>query len=188
MTELNESFDGAQPAGVSRRTVTKAMAWAVPVIAVSAAVPAYAASQGVLALTGEGCKLPGNSQETYKGYALGVSAKNTFNVPITITLNSLALNNISLGSIKVIDLNTCTVLGVDSFVVGANQTLSNLVFLTAGAGNSQQGTLTGSYTITGGPGGTQTVSAQANVVPPVQGGACTDFNATEKACIEGNLV
>jgi hypothetical protein len=25
-------------------------------------------------------------------------------------------------------------------------------------------------------------------VPPVQGGACTDFNATEKACIEGNLV
>ena len=48
--------------GVSRRTVTKAMAWAVPVIAVAAPVPAFAASGGPPDVeVGQACKLPGNS-------------------------------------------------------------------------------------------------------------------------------
>ena len=49
MSEFNEPIGSETPKGVSRRTVTKAMAWAVPVIAVSAAVPAYAASKGGVA-------------------------------------------------------------------------------------------------------------------------------------------
>ena len=40
MSEL----DQPTPKGISRRTVAKAMAWSVPVVAVAAAVPAYAAS------------------------------------------------------------------------------------------------------------------------------------------------
>ena len=48
--------------GVSRRTVTKAMAWAVPVIAIATPVPAFAASGGPPGVAvGVACKLPGGS-------------------------------------------------------------------------------------------------------------------------------
>jgi len=47
---------------VSRRTLAKGAAWAVPVIAVAAAAPAQAASgdEPTLAFVGA-CKFPGNS-------------------------------------------------------------------------------------------------------------------------------
>lgn len=49
-----------QGSGVSRRTVTKAMAWAVPVIAVASPIPAFAASgNGPGYLVGPACKIPG---------------------------------------------------------------------------------------------------------------------------------
>ena len=79
MTENNKAdFESEKPGGVSRRTVTKAMAWAVPAIAIAAPVPAFAgASQGILRLEGTGCKLPGNSNDIYKGYAFNLTATNT---------------------------------------------------------------------------------------------------------------
>ena len=78
MSELDQ-----QPAGgVSRRTVTKAMAWAVPAIAIAAPAPAFAVSGGVLQLTGTGCKLPGNATATFKGYAFGLTITNNTNLSL----------------------------------------------------------------------------------------------------------
>jgi hypothetical protein len=51
-----------EPKGITRRTVTKSMAWAVPVIAVAATVPSAAAScVPVLSLGAGSCKCPGQS-------------------------------------------------------------------------------------------------------------------------------
>lgn len=55
-------FEAPQPKGISRRTVTKAMAWSVPTIALATAVPAYALSGGGPTLTIlAGGKIPGGS-------------------------------------------------------------------------------------------------------------------------------
>ena len=70
--------------GISRRTVTKAMAWAVPVIAVAAPVPAFAVSGGIIEFSGDGCKLPGNSQDFYKGYIFRMTAQNDHRLPIEV--------------------------------------------------------------------------------------------------------
>lgn len=56
-----EKADGA-PTGISRRTVTKAAVWAVPAVAVAAAVPIASASVPCVSVTGggSGCKWPGS--------------------------------------------------------------------------------------------------------------------------------
>ena len=103
------------------------------------------------------------------------TANNTFDVPLLIRIDSIILNGTSLGGTQIINLIGCTKLGNDLFTVPANTLYSNLVLLTKEAGNSQAGTLTATYTITGGPGGTVTESATVDTAPPIQGGACTDF-------------
>ena len=62
--------------------------------------------------------------------------------------------------------------------------------LTQGAGNSQAGTLAVTYTITGGPAVTVTVSTEVGATPPIQGGSCDKGGegftpAEKKTCIEG---
>lgn len=178
-----EHPDSESPHGVSRRTVTSAMAWAVPVIAVAVAAPAYAASQPILQATGAGCKLPGNSGNLYKGYAIGFTADNPYNDPLLIRIDSIILNGASLGGTQIINLIGCIKLGDGLFTIPANTFYSNLVLLTKESGNSQAGTLTATYTIVGGPGGTVTASATVDSVPPIQGGECTDFTVAEKQCI-----
>lgn len=83
--------------GISRRTVTKAMAWAVPAIAVAAPIPAFAASGTRPQITvGSACKSPGGSCATFKfGYAVPVTITNTSNKTIWIT--SLTLTKNTLG-------------------------------------------------------------------------------------------
>ncbi|BDZ64692.1 hypothetical protein [Agromyces mangrovi Wang et al. 2018] len=181
MTEFDNSGVD-QPKGISRRTVTKAMAWSVPAVAVAASVPAYAASPGIITLDGRACKLPGNSNDTYKGYAFGIIATNPFNVPITVTINSIALGGSSLAPFTIINLDTCTEIGV-SGVIPAMTTLDNLVVLTADAQNSQNNTLTANYTITGGPGGNEDISAAVPVTPPINGAVCRAFSTAEKDCL-----
>lgn len=70
MSEMPELGNSEQ--GISRRTVTKAMAWAVPVVAVAAAAPTAAASCiPTLTLSPRSCKCPGqstNSPFTYNLY------------------------------------------------------------------------------------------------------------------------
>jgi hypothetical protein len=181
---MPEPSGSRTPPGVSRRTVAKAMAWAVPALAVSAAVPAYAASQAILQATGAACKLPGNSGSLYKGYAIGFTATNPFAGPLGISIDSVILNDTSLGGTQVVNLIGCIKLGNAEFSVPASTVYSNLVLLTKEAGNSQEGTLTVTYTIAGGPGGTVTASATVSAVPPLQSGACTDFTPAEKNCID----
>ncbi|WP_314506962.1 hypothetical protein [uncultured Microbacterium sp.] len=84
MSELNEP----QKSGVSRRTVTKAMAWSVPAIAVAATVPNAAASPICLTATfsGTSCKDPGNPT---KGYRLQVCFTNSCNAAITVNVISV---------------------------------------------------------------------------------------------------
>ena len=175
MSDLEE-----QKSGVSRRTVAKAMAWSVPAIALAVPAPAYAASQGIVQLTGTGCKLPGNSQAIYKGYALKAAASNTTNSAFTVTIVSAFLDGNNLGAITVVNLNGCTNLG-SSFVLPANTTLSNLVLLTADAPNSQNGTLVVNYTVSG-MGGSQQATVNASGLGPIQG-SCRVFTDAEAACI-----
>ncbi len=70
--------------GISRRTVAKAAAWSVPAIALAVSTPAYAASPGFLTVTGDGCKLPGNATDVYKGYAFEGSITNDSPADVTI--------------------------------------------------------------------------------------------------------
>lgn len=82
-------FEPTQPSGVSRRTVTKAMAWAVPVIAVASPVPAFAASKPIIPgfAGGTFCKHPGNP----KYYHALLTFRNTTAASIVVTLNTLAV-------------------------------------------------------------------------------------------------
>ena len=61
--KANETTSAPAPSGVSRRTVVKGAAWAVPVVAVASAVPAMAASpcEPVITFGGLSCKCPGQS-------------------------------------------------------------------------------------------------------------------------------
>jgi hypothetical protein len=188
MPEVNEPSEGEAPNGISRRTVAKAMAWAIPVVAVSASVPAYAASQQIITLDGRGCKLPGNSDDLVKGYALGCVASNTFNEDITIRLDFITLNGEDLGDVIVVDLNGCLVRGSGrEFTIPANTTFNNLVLLTQHAASSSEGALAGQYSVIEGPGTGASTNAIVDVSPPVNGNSCRDFTPDERACIQSIL-
>ena len=104
-----------QPSGISRRRVTQGVAWAVPAIAIAAPVPAFAgASQGILRLEGTGCKLPGASNDIYKGYAFNLTATNPrSDIDYCIRIDSVTLNGDDLGAVTVVNLATgaCANLG-----------------------------------------------------------------------------
>lgn len=94
---MSENED-VQKSGVSRRTVTKAMAWAVPAIAVAAPIPAFAASGGGPSIApGTACKAPGNScNPIQKGYSVPARITNPTNKVIYITAVSININTSGL--------------------------------------------------------------------------------------------
>jgi hypothetical protein len=199
VTEKNTpDFESAKPGGVSRRTVTKAMAWAVPAIAIAAPVPAFAgASQGILTLDGTGCKLPGNSNATYKGYAFNLNATNTTaNIYYCIEIVSVFLGTTNLGGVTVINLATgqdfCTNLG-NPFCVGPGENLTELALVTENAANSSNGQLVVTYRVRenvgscecSGYGPTQVVSTGINDAPPINGASCSVFTKNQKKCMAG---
>lgn len=80
---MNNRSEKPRPSGVSRRTVVKGAAWAVPAITVASAVPAVAAS-GTVTFTNLSlaCKLPGGSCDkppinVKKGYRVAMTVCNT---------------------------------------------------------------------------------------------------------------
>ncbi|GEM_PF-1671916 len=191
MTEIDKT-GSEQPSGISRRTVNQAMAWSVPAVAMAASAPAFAASPGIFTLTGAGCKLPGNSQDVFKGYAFGVVVTNDFNSPLTITVTSLTLNGEDLGNILFIETApTCTTLGENSFVIPAN-TSYNVVALTQNAASSSNGSLTVMYDYSGADSGSGTDTQSTDAAPPLQG-SCEDetgtagFTEAEITCVESQL-
>ncbi len=80
--------------GISRRTVTKAMAWAVPAIAIAAPVPAFAASGDTPIITpGAACKAPGNScAPIVKGYSVPATVSNPDDKDVWITAVVINVN------------------------------------------------------------------------------------------------
>lgn len=80
--------------GISRRTVTKAMAWAVPAIAIAAPVPAFAASGETPVIeTGAACKAPGNScNPIVKGYSVPATIYNPDNIDVWVTAVAINVN------------------------------------------------------------------------------------------------
>lgn len=100
MSDIEES-GASTPQGVSRRTVTKAMAWAVPAVAVAAAAPAFAASGTPPVITaGAACKLPGNSCKTLppKGYQVPATVYNP-DPTKTIYITGISIANNTCGNI-----------------------------------------------------------------------------------------
>lgn len=74
-----------RPKGISRRTIVKGAAWAVPTIPLVAAAPAYAVSGTVTGQFLSACKSPGNSCAAYpKGYILSIEICNQTNYDIMI--------------------------------------------------------------------------------------------------------
>lgn len=204
MTENNNAdFESEKPSGVSRRTVTKAMAWAVPAIAIAAPVPAFAgASQGILTLDGTGCKLPGNSNPTYKGYAFNINVSNTTaNIYYSIRILSVTLDGSSLGAAAIVNMTTCGLLP-NPVCIAPGQTLTNLALVTAGAGSSSNGQLIVNYDVsetimpldnTCDPdadyGPPQVAQTGINDAPPINGNSCpaSTFNADQKDCLQSDF-
>src|SRR4051812_43476894 len=84
-------IESAEPNSVSRRTVTKAMAWAVPVIAVATTVPSAAASNPNCSSTCSGgdsrvlldiCEACGSTGNSGKGCIPGGQNSQYWQVPI----------------------------------------------------------------------------------------------------------
>lgn len=172
----------AESTGISRRTLMKGAAWAVPAIALVSAAPAFAASGGgSLSLSGGACKLPGNSNAAYKdGYVFKLSAENTTKAEITVTVTSVTLGGVRLSSPVVLNLDPCDNLGT-SFQVPANSSLPELAIIATNS-NSANDTLVVSYTISTG-GETYTASTTiASTLNPLQGG-CTVFTDAQAECI-----
>ncbi|GAA1469085.1 hypothetical protein [Microbacterium thalassium] len=187
MTDLEKNQpDKAQ--GISRRTVTKAMAWAAPTIAVAATVPAAVASEGILELAGLGCKLPGNSNGLFKGYAFKLSANNNTNSEITLEITNATLDGAPLGQVAAVNLDGC-IPATNPFTLEANTSYPNLVLATQLAPSSSNGLLEVTYTIDG---GTTLITVTANVpaVPPINGNSCpsTTFTAAEKLCLASLVI
>ena len=111
MTETKNS----ESAGVSRRTVTKAMAWAVPAVAVAATVPVASAS-GIPELTQSerSCKCPGQSTPNEFTYYLelcagGISCPDS---SLSITVTKIVKRNsgdILWSGSQVIETGECSV-------------------------------------------------------------------------------
>lgn len=191
MTELEPK----QPSGVSRRTVTKAMAWAIPAIAVAAPVPAFAgASQGTIAFTGANCKLPGDSAvDPYKNGAIyTMTVTNTTAVAVTVCITGVARTGQSFTSsdITVVRLSgtgtKCTNLGA-CFTVNANSS-DTYALVTKEWSNSANGSLSVTYTVGGVP--VAPATSPSNDLSPITsnpscgiGGSCTSISTAYKQCI-----
>jgi hypothetical protein len=80
--------------GISRRTVVKGTAWAVPAVVVASAAPAMAAgaSQCLTATFGGGsCKQPGTGQNNF-GFNLKICFTNTCSASVDITVTKIQGN------------------------------------------------------------------------------------------------
>jgi len=156
-----------QPVGVNRRTVTKAMAWAVPAVAVAATVPYAAASPCndynpsnpcPVTLNGTFCKVPGGGTE--KTYIVEATVVNPSGNPLTVSFDSMTVNGSTQGGLSpasiTVDPHTKCVVTVAA----------------GGYGDSANGQATVNYTINGS-------SASASTAP---GNNIPQNNNTSSGC------
>lgn len=135
MTEISPKT--GTPAGVTRRTVVKGAAWAVPAIAVASAMPAMAVSGYVTVTPLSACKSPGNSCSVYyKGYALGFTVTN--NTPVQIQIFADCVTNGKLGGVD----TPLSVYATPSWYIAAGQ--SQTIYLgVSDQGSSPQTSISG---------------------------------------------
>jgi len=156
---MNEFDQQQNDGGVTRRTVTKAMAWAVPAIAIAAPVPAFAgASQGTIQLTGENCKLPGASVGSFiDGAVFLMTITNTTAQSSTISITSVVRgaavqSGAQVNVVKVgpgTQTGCCTLLST-TFTVDANSS-ATYALITSDWGNSASNDVSVNYTLQVGP-------------------------------------
>jgi len=156
-----------QQSGISRRTVTKAMAWAVPAIAVAAPVPAFAAaSQGIVRFTGRGCKDPGNSIPGVPGskaYFVELTITNTTNAPVTVTFTGATVNGVA-------PINPPGFSATPGSTNVPANTVQTIVVRIANWADSANATIVLTYQVGGGPSLTTEVTLVDT--PPIQGASC----------------
>lgn len=145
----------------SRRTLVRGVAWSVPVVAVAANAPAFAASFPPVKLTfvgGEKC--PGNSAGTNfnnKTYIFQFTADYA-PAPGSITASTVTVNT------DVFDVKRITIVG------------TTIYFITESSGNSANASGQGSFTYTSGmPAVTQNATFTYSNTPPAQQ-ACSNPN------------
>jgi hypothetical protein len=112
-------------AGISRRTVTKAMAWAVPAIAIAAPIPAFAASGEKPTITHDpACKAPGGSVVCDDGtrfkFGYGVPVHITNNDAVDVYITGITLTH-QLPDDPVFDAQTSLALPI---LIPAGETVS----------------------------------------------------------------
>lgn len=191
MTEYEEP----ETKGISRRTIVKGAAWAVPAIAIAAPVPAFAgASQGTIELTGEACKLPGNSNAPFdtNGAVYIMRITNTTAASSSITITGVTRTGSSNAAVttSVVRLSgagtCCTLLGT-TFTVNANSS-DFFALVTGGWDNSSNGQLTVNYTLEGvaQPPATTTPNSLNPQTPGGNcgmGGSCNISSVSMQQCI-----
>jgi len=146
----------------SRRSVVKGAAWAVPAVVVAAAAPTVAASAGLLELTGNACKLPGNSNSIYKGYVFELKGNNAVGpLPLdsVVVVDSISVAGLaSVGTFRVVSVTQgdCSCVPSDfgedpNHTVCIQEGASNqqiLIFTEAAlTGNSASGTVSITYSV-----------------------------------------
>jgi hypothetical protein len=146
-----------QKSGISRRTVTKAMAWAVPAIAIAAPAPAFAISgEPPTVVIGQACKLPGKStnaqgcEDVYAGCA-GLDTDNAYAFPIQITNDSdqvIYITAIDITTAGDLDFDVKCISPAFCSPIAANDTVDILVY--ANSNNSANTSETVTLTLTWG--------------------------------------
>jgi hypothetical protein len=161
----------AHVGGLSRRTLAKGAAWAVPTVIAVGAAPMISASDGYVIITsgGDACKLPGASCDITKGYTQPFLVCSTVKYPVKVTMDpnqTLLVNGTSVlitdyfwvgGTGPVLDLGTSGdgTQFCDTFYVQLEMGSS--------ANSSLVGTLTYSWSSVGAPGAEITGTGSSDI-------------------------
>ena len=188
--------ESTAPQGLTRRTLSKGAAWAVPVIAVVTPTHAMAVSNGVVTLTGQNCKLPGSSSVYNNGAVYLATISNTTNAAININIIDFTRGTATTTIVGVVKLSTlpsgdacCVDLTAgadDTFTIPANTT-GTYAIITSDFSNSANNSVSLRYNVDGGP--TIRAKGQDGSLNPIAGGdcggggSCNALTDAQKACV-----
>ncbi|GAB2898636.1 hypothetical protein [Neomicrococcus lactis] len=145
MTEQNSR-------GVSRRSITKGVAWAAPVVAVATAAPFAAASHHEppppVSVAGKSCKTGGNSGTITKGFYGQFSVTNNTGASLTYTITSFLSAAQVLTNVQVMPITSTDWSGKSTTFTVPNG--GTTTFLIRGSGHDSGNTsFTMNYTVVG---------------------------------------
>jgi hypothetical protein len=187
--------ESTESRGVTRRTVAKGAAWAVPTVAMITPTRAMAASSGIVTLTGQNCKLPGNSSPYSNGGVYLATITNPTDQPIVIRISSFSRGDETQTSgVGVVNfstsLGTCCANATpgadDTFTVPANSS-GTFAFITEEWANSANTDLAVEYAVDGvqQPAATRAEGTLNPIAGGLcgAGGSCTALTLAQRACV-----